>query len=250
MKRTWTFTDIEFFSAWDRTQKDLLPYPFTYVSTIEFADDHQREMLRAWERLRDRWGMDLDDLLADIGRPDIRIEVSGSGGGLPDRLRMVAARREDRGYLIRQRPEGFTVTEHTAVGLAEAVVAALPESAAGRHEAITLVNQKSSEDIDFYHGMSRVQDSPEGTVAGQSEWFLNAPTSGTGTVVVVQGWSRFGPRGVARRTLTWRDLTDDGRYVVRPGKPSTATGADAQRFVALLNTEIVNVVRTIKDERA
>ncbi|MEU4342430.1 hypothetical protein AB0H00_14360 [Nocardia sp. NPDC023852] len=36
---------------------------------------------------------------------------------------------------------------------------------------------------------------------------------------IEQGRLRFGPRGITRRALAWRDLADDGRYVITRGTP-------------------------------
>lgn len=71
-----------------------------------------------------------------------------------------------------------------------------------------------------------------------------------GSVEVAQGVSRFGPRGRTKRSLRWRDLGDDGRYVIRDGTPRTAVGVDRRGLIEAINAEIITVVRAIKDERA
>ena len=45
------------------------------------------------------------------------------------------------------------------------------------------------------------------------------------------------------------DLIDDGRYTLTQGSPAAAYGTDGNRMVNMINTEIAEIVRAIKDER-
>ncbi|WP_306360364.1 hypothetical protein [Nocardia sp. CC227C] len=50
--------------------------------------------------------------------------------------------------------------------------------------------------------------------------------------------------------MRWRDIVDDGRYAVTGDDPPVATGVDAERSTVLVNSEIAEVVRAIRKERA
>ncbi|WP_225729884.1 MULTISPECIES: ESX secretion-associated protein EspG [unclassified Nocardia] len=252
-------TGLEFMAAWTELNEEYVPPPLSYTARARYKDEHDRELRAVRSELRRRWGNWLTPVLEDIARPDIRILVRGLDGVRPDNprrcIRMLGARKGDRAFLINQEigettwhANAFTITEHTAVGLADAIVDALPKAEPGKQPDVVLAAPRTDE-IDYEYGQSAVLDSFEDTVVTRAAWFENAPTTLTGTIELEQAYSRFGPRGKVRRFLQWRDLTDDGRYALVPGNPVTAVGADARRMVALINTELAEMVRAIKDER-
>lgn len=260
MSRTWDFTDLEFAAAWDATQADLVPEPLVYTSGFQYYDDAREAMRDAWTGLRSRWGRELEDILAVFAVPDIRLLVRGLDGRDPRNakgvVRMLAARKGDYAYLITQKPgrsfwhaEGFTLTEHEVLSLGDTVAAALPKVDAGKQADFTLVEPQSADELDYSYGRSKIQDFDD-AVDSRSEKFNKTPATLDGTIVVQQGYSRFGPRGITNVHLRWRDLVDDGRYVIVPGHPTTVLAADTKRLGALINTQIAEVVRAIKDDRA
>ncbi|NNH74043.1 hypothetical protein HLB23_30020 [Nocardia uniformis] len=87
-----------------------------------------------------------------------------------------------------------------------------------------------------------------GENAVRSARFLRVPATFSGEIQITQGSSVFGPRGINRHTVGWRDLTDYGRYVVTD-RPAMALAADAKRFVSVLNSRIASVIAAIKEER-
>ncbi|PXX66587.1 ESAT-6 protein secretion system EspG family protein [Nocardia tenerifensis] len=260
MNRTWDFTDLEFAAAWDATQADLVPEPFVYTSETKYYDDAREAMRQAWGDVLSRWGAEVTEILAAVAMPDIRLIIRGLDGQDPLNpkkiVRMLATRKGDYAYLITQKPGrtfwhagGFTISEHEVLSLGDTVAAALPKAEAGRQSDFVLVQPRAEEEFDYSYGRSRIQDFDDG-VDRRSAEFNNATVDLDGTITVQQGYSRFGPRGITNMYLRWCDLVDDGRYVVVPGQPTTVVAADTRRLGALINTQIAEVVRAIKDDRA
>lgn len=79
--------------------------------------------------------------------------------------------------------------------------------------------------------------------------FLRAPRVRAGIIEVTPGSSVYGPRGIARRGLGWRDLAGDGRYVFPLRRNTLAEGVDSTRLAAAIETEVAGVIQMIKDER-
>jgi hypothetical protein len=259
MTRTWKFTDLEFVVAWETFQADLLPAPFVFTSRTPLYDDYQREK----RDLRAQLGTTLDHNLARVmdvvARPEIRVELHGWGSDSEDaasQIRLLAVRRAGDGYLLEQLPGetawhsgGYTITECAPVELANVLLAELPEVAAGKLGDIVLTKQTQGADLDYSYGRSFINDSFDDTVERQTDQFVRAPSTGEGIIHIEQGMSRFGPRGITRRRLCWRDLEDDGRYAITTSIPPAAVAADTKRLTALLNSNIADVVKAIKDER-
>lgn len=259
MTPTWEFTGDEFDALWYGIEAEYMPEPF--IHTREPCSAEQAEFARkhAWSAIKQRWGYELDEIIEVLAHPDIRVIVRGYGGGerLTDpscSVRMLAVRKGEIGYLVRQRPgrtlyhaEGFDVTKHSALSLADVVADQLPHAEAGRGQEIRL-DEPTGEQFDHMYGRSPVQHYDD-DAATRTLTFQQAPRDRDGFIDVEQGWSRFGPRGILRLRLGWRDLTDDGRYLVAPGTPPVAIGADRRRVVSLINTQIAEVVRAIKDDR-
>ncbi|WP_280262232.1 ESX secretion-associated protein EspG [Nocardia wallacei] len=261
MKRTWNFSDIEFVVLWEEMRDRVLPRPFVFTSRIPYRDDYLREKLRVRERLHHELGRSCDDLLESVARPDIRIIVNGRGGRDPrdpeERIRVLGVRRGGAAYVMRQLPGetvwhsgGFTAVEHDALSLADAVVAALPKADAGEHGEIVLASQVAArDDMDYSFGRSFVEDRSDEWVRPRSHTFLGAATQRIGEIEISQGRSKFGPRGVTRRTFGWRDLEDDGRYLITADTPPIAKPADASQATGMINGAIADIVRAIREER-
>ncbi|MGH8883428.1 MAG: ESX secretion-associated protein EspG, partial [Stackebrandtia sp.] len=209
----------------------------------------------------------LFDAIRDCLRPDLVVRVRGLDGGDPQRsagaLRLLAARREDRGYLLTQLPgrtvlhaAGFTVTQCDPLRLADMIAEALPAAEPGNLGRVVLPPDLSTEvgvaqarQVSATDDTLRLWDSGDepGDLAGRR--LLDIVPGRQGSIEVAQGMSRFGPRGRTVRQLRWRDLADDGRYLIRDGAPRTATGVDRRGLIDAINEEIITVVRAIKDER-
>lgn len=260
MNRRWNFTDLEFVVLCESADEDRLPPPFVFTSRTLLYDDFLREKARARNRLEARLGRSFEHILQALFHPDIRVVVDGWGGpeaSDPERcVRLYAARRGDIGYVVQQLPGetiwhsgGFVMAECDAVELADAIASLLPSVDAGRRPDVVIVTDNPSDEMDYAYGQSAVEDSFDDSVLHRSAIFLGWPTSTTGIIEVVQGNSRFGPRGISRRQIRWRDLIDDGRYAITTDVPSIAVGVDIPRLRTMINNEIATVIRAIKDER-
>ncbi|MFI1915033.1 ESX secretion-associated protein EspG [Nocardia sp. NPDC020380] len=258
MLRTWKFTDLEFLALWEDLGEESLPFPLVFSSRTEWWDDHLANMARARQRLSLRED-DFDEVLRALRMPEIRIEVQGWDGrdrlAAESSIRLYGVRSGEAGFLVTQWPgetvrhsAGFTVAEYWASELTDAVVAALPETAAGRGPEMVLAEAEDTEDIDFGFGLSPAHERLEGTVVDRAADFLAVPVPSMGTIDIVQGRSRFGPRGITRHRIEWRDLEDDGRYVVTGEHPPVAAPADRRRMVATLEAHLSEVALVIADE--
>jgi len=262
---TRTLTDLEFLVLWEETGHDTFPLPLSFATDLRdrVLFDHAKFEVR--ERLAADRDPSVDLMLPALAHPDVYIAVHGHDGAeplLPDgSIRIYAARRGDQGYVVRQLPgntiwhsSGFVVSTCDAIQLADAIVRELPPEPAGRHSNIPLHQEnpafdtepESFADLDFVQYEDEEQEDPGRRLA---EYLFTAPAHRIGRIDISQGSSRFGPRGIVRRRLGWRDLIDDGRYTLTADTPATAYGTDVARMVNMINTEIAAVIRAIKDER-
>lgn len=257
MNRTWTFTDLEFLVQWQELREDFLPRPFMFTTRTRSNDEHMREQRETLARLRSSMDRSFRGVLEEIARPDIQIIVRGLIDPGPDELvqerRLHAARRGEHGYLVKYLPDPdddrsgrYTITECDPFGLADAVVAELEQAPAGRKSHMQLPT-KHTELQDQNESM--LWDSFESPDTEAGKQFLKAQLTSIGGIEIIQGTSRFGPRGRVSRYLEWRDVVDDGRYLIVPDNPPVVRGVDAKRMVSLINTEIAVVVQAIRDER-
>lgn len=243
---------------WHELRAGGLPDPMTYLPEPVAYDESQRRKREAWQAARERSGAEVDALVEALSRPDIRVilrAIDERDPANPARsIRVHAVRRGEDAFVVAQRPGadmesagGFTVTRHEVLSLGDAVAAVLPDVEAGRRRDFELVDTDSGHD--FTYGRSLVHDDGYGSPTSPNE-FLAEPMDLSGTIAVEQGWSRFGPRGVLRLAMVWRDVIGDGRYAILPGSPLRVAPVDRRRLVGLINGQIAEVVRAIKDDRA
>ncbi|MEV0293221.1 ESX secretion-associated protein EspG [Nocardia sp. NPDC050710] len=260
MNQTWEFTDLEFVVLWEGLKLGGLPFPFYFTTDIDDIDVYESRKIAAKEALRARLGWSFDEVLTALAEPDLKVVVNGRDGRIPRKpeglIRLLAVRRGNSGYLLSSLPGktywssgGFTVTECDPLRLADVVVAALPERESGRRSETVLPSTEGSEDLDYDYGQSTVHDSFADSYAERADSFLKAPATSLGTIDIVQGRSVFGPRGITQHRIGWRDLEEDGRYLIDDQNPPVASGIDRKRLIAAINTRVVAVVRAIKDER-
>ncbi|WP_306356520.1 MULTISPECIES: ESX secretion-associated protein EspG [unclassified Nocardia] len=256
--RTWTLTDLELLVLWEDLGAEFLPWPLVFASRTEWWSEHLENLARTRDTLRDR-DRAVDEVLRAVHAPDLRIAVFGQNGCDPHdphgSIRILGARCGDLAYLVTQLPgetvrhsSGFTIAEFYANELAERVVAALPDVGAGRGREIVLAGRDDSAEVDYGFGLSPAHETMDGSVVDRAADFMAAPASSVGTIDVVQGRSRFGPRGLARYRLEWRDLTDDGRYVIIDEYPRVAVAADRGRLTATLHNRMAEVMLVLEDE--
>ncbi|KQY33243.1 hypothetical protein ASD42_15300 [Nocardia sp. Root136] len=253
------FTPVEFAAMYDELKEESLPEPLSYRGAARTYADSVRVKHEAWQALRRRSNGELEVLTEALTCPDIRVIARGIDGREPENpkrsLRVLAVRKGDNAFVVRQKPgatmsdsTGFTVTRHDALALGDAVASLFPVADPGRRRDFELVDT-AAPDVDFSFSRSLVHDTGDDSAAVGAE-FLRESDDLAGTIEIEQGWSRFGPRGILRLYLVWRDVVDDGRYVIVPGTPPRVVPADRRRLVSLINAQIAEVVRAIKDDRA
>ncbi|MBF6178435.1 ESX secretion-associated protein EspG [Nocardia otitidiscaviarum] len=261
MTRRWAFTDLELAVLWENATGELLPSPFTVISSTPSYYDYLREKRETRERLHATHGSSFDHVLTAIARPDLRITVNGWDTDDPDneqeRVRILAARAGGHGYVVTQLPGktpdaggSFTIAACDPVALADTVVAALPDAAPGAQAEIPLAAPASgTEDLDQFIAQSPTAADHGNVVSVRSKRFFRVRPTRMGVIDIAQGNSVFGPSGITDHRLEWRDLPDHGRYAIRHAAPWKAIGVDAQKLTTMINMCVADIIRVIKDER-
>jgi hypothetical protein len=260
MNRQWQFTDVEFVALWEQTRLGPVPDPLVFLSRTPLYDDYRREKEQARTRLSSQLDESFAGVLDALAEPDIRLRVNAWGGHDPHdpdcRIRMLAVRRGSCGYLVDQlgaetiwHSGGYIVTECDAVHVADAVVDALPDTEPGSRPEVELpAGPGGSAELDYDYGQSVCSTDGYGTMEQRSYQFLNAPVTRIGRIDILQGRSKYGPRGITPHTVHWRDHADDGRYAIVPGLPPRAVAMHSAGFTTTINAAIAQVVRAIRDE--
>ncbi|MEV0355210.1 ESX secretion-associated protein EspG [Nocardia sp. NPDC050697] len=241
MNRSWEFSDLEFSLLCEEVRQGELPAPFIFTSRTRLADDYEREKFEVGKALRARFDHELDALAGAIAKPDVFVVAHAwddqDFDNPKSRIRVHAVRHRARGYVITQRPgetlhhaDGFDAVECDPHALADTVMALLPRCAAGRLDDIRLALPTSEPEVVAQgpsSGIADTDDTDDDSV--RSHAFFDTPALSTGIVKVLQGRSKYGPRGRIESGLLWRDLPDDGRYVIpldHPAPVATAMGHD------------------------
>ncbi|WP_330178925.1 ESX secretion-associated protein EspG [Nocardia sp. NBC_01503] len=253
MTRSWRFSEAGFSVLWKDLTGDRLPAPFLYTSTAATQREYRIEQEEARDRVRDSADHVVNEIVGVVSSPDLYLTVRGGSQADPASLiRMRAARKGGRGYLVTQLPGesiyhrgGYTVVECDPLRLADAIVAALPAVEPGTGGDIVLAS--AGDGYEYVESRSSVVVADD-SVDARAAWFSRMPLAASGQVQIVQGSSVFGPRGIRQYTVGWRDLDGDGRYVITD-RPATALASDSDRFVSVLNSQIAQVIRAIKEER-
>ncbi|MEC3955018.1 ESX secretion-associated protein EspG [Nocardia sp. CDC153] len=257
MTQSWRFTEAEFYALWtDRTGEEL-PEPFMFTSTAKTADEFENELREARKGLSSKLGGDFQAVFDTIANPDLFLTAYGwdeqDRWATSSMKRLRATRKGPKGCLVTQLPGetywvrgGYLVEECDPLRLSDAIVAALPSAEHGGRGDVPLASPE--QDLDHDYGYSAIAARSE-TAVSVGQAFLKAPMTTVGEISIVQGSSVFGPRGIARHKVLFRDLEDDGRYAIVEN-PAQALAVDQTRFVSVLNRYVAAVIQTIKDERA
>ncbi|MGV9614031.1 ESX secretion-associated protein EspG [Nocardia xishanensis] len=259
MSRTWRLTDVELIDLWDSMFQDRLPAPLFALYRGENAEEWSRLRAEARARTADAEDGGLRAALARIAHADVLVSAHGFDPrrlDCPDGLvRVLGARQGAAATLISQSPGesiwhsgGYVVTAGDAERLAGAVAGALPERAAGRLPDTPLVTALGDGGADYYYGRSKVRESYSDGDRLSAEW-LGRRAECVGVIEIRLGSSIFGPRGITRYRIEWRDLVDDGRYAVTEAAGPIATAVDLPRLANLITAHITTVLQTLEDER-
>lgn len=256
MNATWELTDLEFKVLCDEYRHGEIPDPFAFTSRTRIADDYEWEVAQARGDLWDRFGGELGTFGAALAKPDVFITLQAWDDADFDnpaaRTWVHALRQRARGFVITQRPGetlehsgGFDIAECDPRALADRVLGLVPFARAGRlpDSAIPDPAAEAVPDRGVGSFVSMISDNEDEYDAAHSAAFLATPATRTGYVQIFQGRSKFGPRGRIEMGMLWRDLPDDGRYVIPLGVTSpSATGMGTKGMIQWVDEQIALVV--------
>lgn len=249
MSRSWTFTPLEFKVLCERYRGGRMPAPFVFTTDILTIDEYERAKRDTWTALAGRHDGALQRAFETLTAPEAFIGaqswVDHDFDNPKHWLRFHAARRGSHAVVLTQEPgrtldhSGTCVmTECQPRAMAEEFVAVLPRAAAGRLPDIAIVTKTPQELEEAQFQRNWIKDTSDDEPEERSKRFVNTPAERTGSIAIVQGQSKFGPRGIIEQTLIWRDLADDGRYVMVGGDNPIAMGLDAQRLTRMIQGTI------------
>ncbi|MGW4246703.1 ESX secretion-associated protein EspG [Nocardia sp. NPDC004722] len=242
----WEFTDLEFQALCERYRGGRMPQPFRFTSRIVVESEYEYEMVQTRTRLDAELGPGFGVAFEAVARPEVWVGVQSwvdSDFRNPARrIRLHAARRGQRAFVIKQDPAeslqhsgNITMLECEPEAMPALLIAQLPPREAGWQPAVSIVKGPAVPQRDPYSTSSGAFDSFEESFETRSLAFLSTPAERTGAMRVVQGRSKYGPRGLAVSTLLWRDLPEDGRYLINlDSETPIAEGVDAHKFASVL----------------
>jgi hypothetical protein len=113
---------------------------------------------------------------------------------------------------------------------------------------IPLVTDASSGAGDAYGQRSSMFfEEADTSIVERSTEFFNRCAERTGTINILQNQSMFGSRGMHRDILVWRDLPDDGRYVIElPSENPIATPMSRSDLIEKVNTSIQRMMSRVE----
>lgn len=256
MSQRWELTDIEFRVLWQRFVGTDLPRPLTFQTTTRLHEDYEAEKYQVWQRLQHTADPALRSVFDVLERPEAYVRLRGWKDDERDNaeywLKARAARAGANGYLIYQLPGetpthsgGYVVVDVGPYGLADAIVDLMPAAGAGRGGIVPLVTDTGRDD--HQRPTSMFFEEADTSIVQRSTEFLNRRAERTGTINILQNQSMFGSRGMHRDILVWRDLADDGRYVIGlPNENPVATPMSRSDLVDAVNASIERMMSRVE----
>lgn len=206
----WTFTQDQFAYAWELADADRMPYPLS-VRPSARTEDERAEHLRDLRPWRDETvDANLQVALRLLARAPIRLTAFGTDGD--GRVRVLGAASGPTATVIGQAADdqgGLNLWLGMRDDFVTQFAAKFPERPAGSEPPRTA----PFDDVQSEPGMLA---SP--TMATESKHIrriLRAPKTGLGYLLAELQLEPHAPP--VERPLSWVDVTDDGRYLVRPG---------------------------------
>ncbi|MBJ8338597.1 ESX secretion-associated protein EspG [Antrihabitans sp. YC3-6] len=259
MANTWRIKPMEFLVLWEISGNDTLPFPIVCTNTPPLLKDYIRQKEQILEELQPRLTRESVDAIQTVSRPDIKIAAIGwdehNENNLSAARRIYGVRRENRAYVLSQAPgskfeEGgdIEITETSVVGLARSVIDKLPQVSKGSMGEVPIMRGQGR-DLDYSHGQSAVRDSFAESPEQKSARFLRAKSTQFGEFEVLPGESMHWLRERSGYLMRWRDVADDGRYLVEPRDHPVAVAVDAKGFENAANERVAKLVRRIKEDK-
>ncbi|MFE9580006.1 ESX secretion-associated protein EspG [Nocardia sp. NPDC006044] len=257
MTQQWKFTALEFIVLCEQYRDGSLPTPFLFVTDeVVMADELQRRKRVVWADLRRRLGGSFDGAIEVLTAPELFVRVRSwdeqAESNLAKQYHLHAARAGAHGYLFEQAPglitydtPAFTVTECDPRALAGAVVASLPPVEAGRLPDIPVITDPAEHEVPTW-GSSYIRDEREDSPVYQTQQFFQRRADCTGSIIVVQGRSKYGPRGIHETKMMWRDVADDGRYVMSLDEAPIAVATGQRQLTERIQRDIDNLMQRLE----
>ncbi|UGT60569.1 ESX secretion-associated protein EspG [Nocardia asteroides] len=262
MIRRWEFSDLEFKVLCEDVRPGEIPDPFTYTSTIRSAAALETATAGVLRDFRDRYDPDLEDLADALSKPDVAVTAEAWNDrdieNPKEWIRVLGLRRRARGFVIRQHPgetvlhsAGFDVVECDPHALADRVLALLPVTESGRDTPIPILDPavRNPGGETAYSSMISDNDDPDDRDSARSAAFFAIPASASGLLRVLQGRSKFGPRGRVETAMLWRDVPGDGRYVMPMSSSPVARGMGTEELVVWVDEHIAEIVDRLERHR-
>lgn len=259
--RSWELTDLEFRALCEEHNEGRLPRPLVFTSAIRWQDDFDWELAQTRQAMRARFGGELDSVGTALARPDVFVSLQGFGedqdfDNPTVRTRIHAFRQRARGFVITQRPgetvhhaAGFDIVECDPHALPEIVLSQVPFSQAGRLPATRIPDTTRDPrfEVGYHASGSMISDNDDdGEMANDYDRalaFLRLPAVRSGSIRVVQGRSKYGPRGRIEMGMLWRDVPGDGRYAIPLHREApAATGMGTAELTEWIGEQIALVV--------
>ncbi|WP_216894427.1 ESX secretion-associated protein EspG [Nocardia alni] len=260
-------TSFELVVLWELMSNDRLPFPLTHWPTHRYEDDYIRAKKETAERisrnppLQPPQGWETADLLQlwkAAVNPDIVIWAAGEGAGdetdMQTVTRVVGLRREGFAVVLAQQP-GETIDrggdvdvyQTDVVGLAKAVIARLPKAGRGKDKEVPIFPPESDR-VGYRYDSSPVRD-PIGSPQQRSDRWRRAETTRVGKLKVEPGSGAHWIQDRRGYSMHWRDLADDGRYLIESTASPVAVAVDDNAFEIFVNQRVAALVRRIREDR-
>ncbi|RDI55329.1 ESX secretion-associated protein EspG [Nocardia mexicana] len=257
MTQQWKFSSLAFVVLCDRYRAGSVPEPLLFETdeqvTVDELEGRKRVM---WEKLQQRLDGSFDGVIEVLRAPEVYVQVRSwdehDESNQDKKLRIHVARSGALGYAIEQVPGKLTwdspmvtITECDPRTLATTVVAKLPQVEAGRLQDIPVVTDPAEHITPAWRD-SLIWDDPDDRPVAQTQRFFQQRADCTGSIAVVQGRSKYGPRGILETNLMWRDMPGDGRYVMALDGSPVAVGTSGQQLAARIQRDIDQLLRRLE----
>ncbi len=239
---------IDFMMLCSRFGRDRLPYPLSVTIDVDTADELREVRSQASARIDAMMNEELDAAVRTLVEPAVRIECRGetteSRFGI---IRSHAAIRHDVAVVLTQQPgpdatSGGAVTiELVSPAHAPArVLAAVPNTAAGRHPAARLERATAPASS----GGAGLSTATRGATADeQIRMFFARPRSAVGEIIIARGKTYDNRRDADAVSFFWMDFERDGRYIVHSDESIDIAPADTAGLASEIGRHVAVALR-------
>lgn len=251
-------TSLELVVLWELMSNDKLPSPLTHWPAQQYETDYRRAKKETAQRLLRTLPADARQLWEAAVNPDIIVSAAGEAPGdetdMTAVTRVVGLRREGYAVVLAQQPGesierggDIDVYETDVAGLAKAVIGRLPQVGRGKQGEIPILSQQP-DGLDYSVGSSSVLEAVDSPAQRSTRW-RTAKATQSGELVVAPGSGAHWIQDRRGFLVRWRDLADDGRYLIEPKPNPVAIPVDDRAFETFVNHRIVELVRRIRENR-